>query len=222
MKHISVYMTGQIPNTFVVEEKTPYEQILNQKGPICSPEDFGLSTFMSTTACRRGYHLTYGIVDGTLYLEKMLLNTKDPKKINGIEPKSTQNAVKIASGKGNDQSNKKAWIQKYYNMFQLVYENLHVKPNFTGMVYLGEKIARGYSIHMGNQPIWTYEGVLEVVFDKGTVVESNNVSKTIKKFRKNMGKKPFGPDQSEKKSEKIKQIKKEIREWLDNRYDKFF
>ena len=209
-------MTGQIPNVFVIEGK-PYEEILSQKEPIFTPEEFGISTFMSTTACRRGYHLTYEISDKTLYLEKMLLNTKNPKHIKDIAPRSTEEGKKSPYGNEKAQREGNARRTKYYNMFKLVYENLHHKIDFSGIVYIGKKIARGYSIHMGNQPLWTYEGVLELIIENGNVVKRNDVSKTIKKFRKMMGRKPFGPEISEKKSEKIKRIKIEIQEWLDNR-----
>ncbi|MFX1445056.1 MAG: hypothetical protein ACFFHV_16710 [Promethearchaeota archaeon] len=77
--------TAQIPDEFIYNEEK--FSLVGLKGnELPTPEVFGIQPYFRCTASWRGYVMKYSFKNDQLILDGMLVNTKKPPKINGIEP----------------------------------------------------------------------------------------------------------------------------------------
>ncbi len=205
-------MTGQIPDLFKING-TFFERLFVKGGNLYKPQSFGIAPFMSTTACQRGYLMIYECIEDKLSLSTMLVNSKELKKINGIEPDAI-NREKMTQ-KSLETNNK---IDTYYSMFNSVYENLNLKTDFTGIIFAGREVLPGGYTHMGLPNVIEYKYIRELMVRSGKIVKNTEISNVIKGFRKNLGKKPFKKRFSEKTEQKIQKAKEEIENWIEKRY----
>lgn len=157
-------ITGQVPEQ-VLYNKEVYA-LAGVKGiGLFSPEEFGMTPQMASTACWRGFQMGYKIENGELLLDWMFIRTdlSTPPSINGIEgQKSTEE----------------------YSMFSHRYESLNIKSHFTGKFLIGKDFIRDLYVHMGFQKPITYKTVLEVFVEEGSVTEIKDRSIEIEKIRK--------------------------------------
>lgn len=117
-------------------------------------QEFALEPVAVFTSCCRGYHCTYKIVKEFM-LEDLDINTKDVKypEISG---------VKADCG---------------------YYKKMHHLIKFTAKILLGRNFLREYYIHMGFQPAWAYNDLIELVIKDGSVISEKDFSDKAKELR---------------------------------------
>jgi hypothetical protein len=138
-------MTAQIPDeVFLYGVK--FSLVGIQGEGLFSPEDFGIFARFNNTACWRGYVMTYIVNNDQLVLDKMRVNTKNPKEINNVKPES-----------GGD-------------LFDYCYNNLNLNTEFTGKLLLAKDFIQSMYVHMGFQRPMAYKTVVELHLEKGKII----------------------------------------------------
>jgi hypothetical protein len=153
-------MTAQIPDSVIYDGEEFSLVGVKGKG-LYNPEDFGISPHFRSTACWRGYVMRYTFNKGQLILDRMLLNTNNPLKINGIEPQ----------------------ILKDIGSFDYCYENLNLKTDLTGTILLAKDFIQEMYVHMGFQRPMAYKTVIEIKIDHGNILSVKDLSKRMEEYR---------------------------------------
>ncbi|MHA1987824.1 MAG: hypothetical protein ACW98D_14405 [Promethearchaeota archaeon] len=151
-------MTNQIPDEFIFIDK-PFSLVGLKGQKLLTPENFGINPYFSCTACWRGYVMKYVFENDFLILDAMQVNTNDPPKINGIEPK--------LGGR----------------LFKYIYENLNYKTNFTGKVLLAKDFIQSMYVHMGFQRPIAFKTVIEITVENGEIISLKDLSMKIEEIR---------------------------------------
>lgn len=152
-------MTTQISDTVIY--KNQKYALIGIKGPeLFEPRCFGLVSESWSTACYRGYYMTFTIEDTSLRLKQltMLGSSKIYVSIDGIKPKEKDG--------------------------DLVYKNLKLIISFTGVIRIAKDFIEEYYVHMGFQKAIAYKTVLDVKIENGKIVEVKNRSAEIEEKRK--------------------------------------
>lgn len=157
-------MTGQVPDTLIYKE-TSYS-IVGLKGDgLPHPLDFDLKPVSPNTANWRGFIMTYIIVEDQLILHEMNVTMEDtegkPPLINDVKPKL-----------------------KKEGLIHLTYENLKLKTQFSGKILIAKDFIESMYVHMGFQSPVSFETVIELKFNKGKLTSTLDLSKEMKKYRK--------------------------------------
>jgi hypothetical protein len=107
-------MTAQIPDTFIYKRKK-YSLIGIEGGDLATPEQFGMEPVSYSTACYRGFFVTYRLTEKDLYLSEMTLTEKNDNylPIGGIEPTVDE--------------------------YEATYRGLHEEIQFTGKIRLARR-----------------------------------------------------------------------------------
>jgi len=155
--------TAQIPDEFKYNGEL-FSLVGLRGNGLPTPEDFGMQPYFRCTACWRGYVMKYNFTKDLLILDGMLVNTKKPPKINGVEPQM---------GKDTDIS-----------LFDYCYTNLNLKTEFTGKVLLAKDFIRQMYVHMGFQRSMAYKTVVEIQVENGTITGIRDLSKQMEEERK--------------------------------------
>ncbi|MFX0108263.1 MAG: hypothetical protein ACFE7R_08270 [Candidatus Hodarchaeota archaeon] len=181
-------MTGQIPDSFKYDGLE--FSLVGMKGDgLYTPHDFRLTPRMASTACWRGYIMTYDCVDGQLVLSSMSIRTYDsPSEINGIEPKTDT---------------------EKYRMFTHHYENLNLKTRFTGSMLLGRDFIQGMYVHMGFQRPIAFRTVLEIHVQDGDIICVNDLSEKMEELRN---------QNRERDAEPSSLAQKDVYEWIEQTF----
>jgi len=151
-------MTGQMADEFILNGDLFSLVGLNGQG-LFNPEDFGIRSYSSCTACWRGYVMKYQYINSQLFLDEMLVNVDDPLIINGIKP---QNGARLF---------------KYY------YTNLKFKTNFTGKILLAKDFIQSMYVHMGFQRPIAYKTIIEIQMKDGEIISERDLSKEMEEKR---------------------------------------
>ncbi|MEP0856705.1 WD40 repeat domain-containing protein [Trichocoleus sp. DQ-U1] len=103
---------------FLNEESVPSNVI--KEGVLIRPHDYGMKEILFSTACRRGFHSTYEIINEELFLKEMTVGsvTGGHKPIEGVMP-------------------------TYDNRSGFCYRNLKIFTRFTGTITLGKDFIDG-------------------------------------------------------------------------------
>lgn len=131
------------------------------------PGAFGITPHRNSTACWAGYWCVYEITDAGIFLKDLFVFNRKGHypDINGIsvsrEPDGT--------------------LQDY--MGHAVYQNLNIKLPYTGKILVGRDFLDEYYIHMGHQRAFAYKTLVELVFEGGTLVQTNDQSQVAEALR---------------------------------------
>ena len=155
--------TAQIPDEFIYNGE-PFSLVGLKGNGLPTPEDFGIKPYSICTACWRGYVMKYSFTNDRLILDGMLVNTKNPPKINGVEPQT-----------GKDTGN---------SLFEYCYKNLDLKTEFTGNVLLAKDFIQQMYVHMGFQRSMAFKTVVEIQVEKGNIIGIGDLSKKMEEERK--------------------------------------
>ena len=150
-------MTAQIGDTFRYKKKE--YNIVALSAPIqFQPEQYGLIPEPINTACWNGYWCDYNINSDGIFLEHLYINTKDGiyPKINGADPDKEGRNKKL----------------NFQYMGHHKYSNLHIRIEYTGKILVGSDFISDYYIHMGYQRPWSYEKLLELIFEEGVLLDT--------------------------------------------------
>ncbi|MHA2142871.1 MAG: hypothetical protein ACXADC_12695 [Candidatus Thorarchaeota archaeon] len=166
-------MTAQIPDEF--RYMGALFSLAGIKGSaLYTPQDFGITPLMASTACYRGYVMRYDCVNGQLVLESMSVRTEDALPVNNIEPHEEGG---------------------YF--FSHRYEGLGLKTKFTGAILLAKDFIDGMYVHMGFQRPMAYRTVLELQIQDGDILATNDLSAKMEELRNRDPTKDAQPDSRE-------------------------
>jgi len=182
-------MTGQMSDEFILNGETFSLVSLKGQG-LFKPEDFGINSYSSCTACWRGYIMRYIITKDQLTLDRMQVNVDKPPKINGIKP------------------------QHGDRLFKYYYKNLKLKTTFTGKILLAKDFIQSMYVHMGFQRPMAFETVIEMHVENGEIILLKDLSKQMEEQRK---KNLFKGAQPQSNSEK--DIEKWVKQTFSLDYD---
>lgn len=146
-------MTAQTTDT-VLYRGEDYDLIgLIAAEPI-TPQGFGMTPAMISTACYRGYFCTYAIEDDRLFLVEMTLRERDGRylPIGGIQPVADAREATCS------------------------YKDLRIPVDYTGSLRLASGFVRECYIHMGYQKASAFETVLDFSLDAGRIVRVHDRS----------------------------------------------
>lgn len=157
-------MTAQIPDQFYYKDMEL--DLVGKKGndlPI--PDDFGVGTFSTCTACWRGYVMRYKIIENRLVLDGFWFNSNgnDDPIINGVKP--------IKLSKENPGS-----AESMHHLFRCEYSNVDKTIEFTGSLWLAKDFIDSEYVHMGFQSPTAYKTVIKFDFEKGIIVNVEDKS----------------------------------------------
>ncbi len=161
-------MTGQISDKFRYNGEI-FELVGIDGNGLFTPDDFGMVTRPGSTACWRGFCMSYNCVNGELLLEEMDINTQNAVPVNDIVPREGEYG------------------------FSHVYENLMLKVPFTGKIRIAKDFISTMYVHMGFQSAESFETVIEIEFEGGNVVQERNLSLLMKERRDKGLEKPNQP-----------------------------
>lgn len=133
-----------------------------------NPRKYGIIPESACTACWDGYWCVYNITDEGIFLEDLYINSANDfyPEIEGITPETDANGEDDFSYMGHH-----------------LYKGLNLKVNYTGRILIGDEFLYEYYIHMGYQRPWAYEVLTELVFENGTLIETNDQSQIAADLR---------------------------------------
>ncbi len=152
-------MTAQIPDEFRYMSEL-YSLVGLKGSALYSPQDFGITPLMASTACYRGYVMRYDCVDGQLILDNMSVRTEEAPQVNNIEA-----------------------LDEDGFFFSHRYENLGLKTKFTGSMLLAKDFIESMNVHMGFQRPMAYRTVLELQIQDGDIIATNDLSTKMEELR---------------------------------------
>ena len=185
--------TGQIRD-IVYFEGQKYD-LIEWKGDLPSPENYGMTTEPSSTADGRGYDSEYVIEGGRLLLRKMRVTALHGKytPIAHVNPdletlklcRDAKPAVPDLWGESPEASSVRS-DKKICFSYGAIYK-LNIEPSFTGKL----RIARGF-LHsrfsdMPSEPS-SFRAVFDITFDSGVVTKAVDRAMDVEQVRRNWSK----------------------------------
>ncbi|TFF84944.1 hypothetical protein EU523_00835 [Candidatus Heimdallarchaeota archaeon] len=181
-------MTGQIPDEFIFKGES--YSIAGIKGPtLFNPRDYDISPQSASTACWRGFVAYYAVLEDRLIIDTLFIKCKEPKEINGIEPKDETSF--------SPEDEEYAYIKHF---FSYCYPKINLELDFTGSILIGKDFIDEMYVHMGFQRPITFRTVYELTFENGQLIKTVNKSKEMDKRRledSQKGARPRSNDESD-------------------------
>jgi hypothetical protein len=162
-------MTAQISDKF--KYKGEEYSLVAMSIPIdFSPEKYGITPAMESTACRRGYWCEYEISGDGIILKNLNVYSENGKypEINGVK------SVKDGG--------------KFHIFGMHTYKNINLPIKYSGKILLGAEFIQDYYIHMGYQQAWSYKKLIELDFEEGIPIEKIDHSEKAELKRKEIDK----------------------------------
>ena len=127
------------------------------------PDDYHMTTAPITSLCLRGYNCEYEIQDGLLYLNDLMICTRDRKYplLNGIPPE--------------------------LNDFGALYKKIGLPVLYTGKILAGANLISKYFVNVGTQRYYAYRKVIEFSFENGKLVRITDQSEQAEQVHKQIG-----------------------------------
>lgn len=172
-------MTVQIGDIYKYQERK-YTIIESSPDMLFNPENFGLEPHFRTTACWRGHWCEYEMSGDMLLLKNLYIFNRDGNypPLNGIEVSPMQSEEYECHGCR--KKRKSITISPYLG--HCVYSGVNMPIPYTGKILLGDEFVQGIHIPVG----WAYKKLIELVFDKGILLECNDLSHIAEELRKVM------------------------------------
>ena len=157
-------MTAQVPDTYLYEGKE-YSIVAMSKRINFNPLKYGIDPQWTCTACWTGYSVDYSVEDSKLLLKRLWISKSASgyPDVNGIKVKKLEKS----------------------GIFSYVYENVNITINYTGKIVIGNGFIDKYYTHtafMSQRP-WAYDKALELIFEKGILVDVLDHSETVRAVR---------------------------------------
>ena len=162
-------MTAQISDEYTYKGKK-YDIIASSAPIEFDPNEHGFNPSAPHTACWRGYWCVYSIDGRKLTLHTLHINCDD----NNYPDLFGTKAVKAHNG----------WD------YGMEYRNIGYVVDFNGSVVLGRDFIQDYYIHMGFQQPWAYGKVIELVLEKGMLINEIDHSAYVADLRKKIDANP--------------------------------
>ncbi|MHA1213591.1 MAG: hypothetical protein ACTSSH_14180 [Candidatus Heimdallarchaeota archaeon] len=145
-------MTAQIPD-FVIFKKQNYSLVGIRGEGFFDPKNYGLNVTAASTACYRGYTLTFNCINDEILLDEILFNARanDLVEINGIKPEKYTGQLKA--------------------FFSHIYKNLQFKIGFTGELIIAREFIDEMYVHMGYQKPKSFRVVFRLIIGNDIIKE---------------------------------------------------
>ncbi|MBD3187626.1 hypothetical protein GF325_12400 [Candidatus Bathyarchaeota archaeon] len=155
-------MTSQIPDIVRFNGKE-YDLAGYDGGGLFDPLDYIVNTRPASTACWRGFQVSYEVMNDKFIVDELKINsTSSPPPINDILPRK----VEVPS------------------MFTHVYENLDFIVDFTGKLVIGREFIQSMYVHMGFHGADCYKDAHQFTVEHGIIVSHVNISEQMAHRRK--------------------------------------
>ncbi len=158
-------MSAQFEDIYIFQNKS--YSIIKAKPSACfEPKEYGLEPDTDCcSACWKGFHAVFSIVEKRLFIKDLFIETKDQiyPSIAGVQVKFQKEV-------------------DYFTFFP-VYESLSLFVPYTGKLLVGEGFLKEYYVHLGYQRLWAYQEVKELIFKDGILVEINDLSNLAAQLR---------------------------------------
>ena len=230
-------MTAQIPDQ-VVYEKQEYSLIGVAGGPLPKPWDFGVYPGEWSTACYRGYIMTYRVRRNQLMMSRVELGQIWPDKetnkyptINDVKPRTVRKwefGLRAPLFERYQYTGRGWWLQllllvptlqRFPDSDSFVYDKLRLKVDFSGGLLLGSGFIRSTYVHMGHRKPYQFEHVTELLFERGNLIEVVDHSEKAAQWRDHLEATRAGDGT-------LKASDRSLGEWIDWRfrmdYDNWF
>ena len=177
-------MTAQIEDTCMYERHN-YKILALSSKMLFKPQDYGMEPHMRTTSCWRGYWCEYIISDGELLLGNLYFHNShgDYPPFNGVEV-SPPEFKEVVSYCQNVEKPEMDTIPAHSG--HRIYKEVNIQIPYTGKILLGDGFMREYMFNRGFQRRWAYEKLIELVFEKGVLLDCNDLSHIAKARREEM------------------------------------
>lgn len=126
--------------------------------PLFEPQVLGLAPQAESTACWRGYVCTYRV--GTqLELQDLFLHANNYPPIDEIKARATR----------------KGDLMHFARNFH-IYPSLNRRVDYSGSLLVGSGATKVRGVHMGFQSPYTYQNVFELLFERGQLLATQDIS----------------------------------------------
>ncbi|MHA1212165.1 MAG: hypothetical protein ACTSSH_06870 [Candidatus Heimdallarchaeota archaeon] len=145
-------MTAQIPD-FVIFKEQNYSLVGIRGEGFFDPKNYGLNVTAASTACYRGYSLTFKCINDEIFLDEIVFNARDTNlvEINGIKPEKYTGQLKA--------------------FFSHLYKNLQFKIGFTGELIIAREFIDEMYVHMGYQKPKSFRVVFRLIIEDDIIKE---------------------------------------------------
>ncbi|MGM0411098.1 MAG: hypothetical protein ACQEQF_10100 [Bacillota bacterium] len=153
-------MTAQIPDSIIYDDHKYSIAALENELPF-NPEDYGLNPVPIDTSCWRGYYCDYIIKDKKLFLQELNvgLDESEPPEVLGYKPDPGSSIIAAK------------------------YPGLDLAINYSGGMIATSELVKGFYVHMGFQPPFCFEKVIEFIFEDGDLSIVTDHSQKMRKIR---------------------------------------
>lgn len=208
-------MTAQITDTFRYRNKPRSLAGINGSG-LFDPAKQGVKAVGSSTDCWRGYHCTYEVANGSLFLTKvnLWLGKKDkataargegPKLFGKVPHRYTEYGQQLNLGNNE--------VKTSWESSDFIVDALWELVPFTGGLLLGDDFIEEMYVHMGFHPAYKFQIVHELIFDAGRLVEEHDRSAQMADFREMHSSKSLEPGS--------KASRAEIEAWIERCFSQY-
>lgn len=184
-------MTGQVADR-VRFDGHEYNLAGVKGGVLFEPQQLGLEPEGRCTACWRGYESYYVVEDGRLLLARLEVTLGDWADTVDT-PFGPRGKRKFTLKEGPELHGvKPIKPRSEYARHNNLYDGLNLEVQYTGSILIADHFIRSLYVHMGFQPAWKYETVLELTLEEGKLVQVRDVSGKIKILRDILRQMPLG------------------------------
>jgi hypothetical protein len=185
--------TGQIRD-IVYFDGQKYD-LIEWKGDLPSPENYGMTTEPSSTADARGYDSEYVIAEDRLLLRKMRVTASHGKytPIDHVAPdletlkscRDRKPAPPDLWGQSPEESSPRNG-KKFCFSYGAIYK-LNIYPSYTGMLRIARDFLQSRFNDMPSEPS-SYRVVFDITFDSGVVTKAVDRTIDVEQVRRNWSK----------------------------------
>jgi len=203
-------VTAQFSDTVRYRKKP--RAIAGVKGTgLFDPAQQGVKAVGWSTACYRGFHCTYEITNGSLFLTQVNLGLGEKDRdlvARGEGPKLYGKVPRRYTEHGHSTNVRTGEVTTSWQSSDFVVDGLQELVPFTGGLLLGDKFIREMYVHMGFHPAYKFREVHELVFDYGRVTLEQDCSAPMAEFREMLSSRSLAPGDRASQAEIEAWIKK--------------
>jgi len=168
-------MTAQMNDEFVFRRRKYYVSAIEFPENFIDIYSLGFKPTMFHTACWRGYIATYSIYRKYLVLKNLYTNNGDDLK--NEAPKLNNKLPQISINEN--------WVSEEtkMNRREFTYNNINLIIPYTGSILITKDFINERYVHMGFQPYFNYEAVIQLSFNNGKYIISKDLSDIAKQIR---------------------------------------
>ena len=185
-------MTAQISDTLISRGQEFVLAAANGEG-LFEPAQHGLAPEAMSTSCYRGYWCTYEVVAESLRLQQLHIALPSPV------------ADAARHGMGPSLFEQRPVYDEELHCF--AYSHLSAPVPFTGGILLATDFIEELYVHMGFHPAWKFRRVHELLFERGTLVQTQDCSSEMARLREKLGRAPLAP--------RNPRDQQEVERWID-------